>query len=774
MKKRLTIAGKINFYLIALAVTASLCVSAFLLYREYTIRLDDTVQSAVFTSREGSQQEIAIHYRDKEVLDQLLGNFLTLPGVKYAALFDQQGNELAVRSSENLPSYPFTDLYFVRQGVPELEMAVLQHEIDLSTEQFVDVTIPVFSLINPLDQDIRRADFGQAIANARNMGSKFLIGYYHLGISQTELIRSLIPFAQKLALISFAFILLVATATWLIARGITAPLASLAQMAEDIAAGKLDRSFRHKGSGEVSQIAAMLNVVMGELNKYKAKMETDHHLLSMKVEERTAQLSKRNEELNQAVKQVTQTKNRLRQLAYYDSLTSLPNRQLFTEQLDLLLRQAKREGRIIALLFLDLDNFKRINDSLGHSAGDLLLKEVGARLSSCVRDTDLLAKYVDNDTKIGVSRLGGDEFTVLLNNIDEPETAGKIADRLLQSLQTPMVIEGHELVITPSIGIAIAPRDAETVDELLKLADTAMYHAKAAGRNKFTFYTHSMRSSGVGRLKLESDLRKAIERQEMVLHYQPQVDSMTGEIIGAEALVRWNHPEQGLIPPIRFIPLAEEMGLIVELGAWTMIEAARQSKAFIDQGLILPKVAVNVSSLQFNQAFTNLVQKVIDDSGIEPHMLELELTEGVIMSNAKASIEALHKLKHLGVRLSVDDFGTGYSSLSYLSKFPLDELKIDRSFVIDFDKNVNSAGLVSAIIAMGKSLNLQLVAEGVDSVEQFRFLRDRKVDIIQGYLFSKPLPASELALLLKSNAFPEQIEEMANRSAAQSEIALKA
>lgn len=747
-------------FLILMAILASLSVSAFLLYREYHNRLEDTVSAATAMAEQGSQQQLALYYRDADVLNELLDKFLNLPAVSYSAVFDQTGKRVEARYEEGLHSYPSTDLFYLRKNFSELDIGLRVQARRYGRRTFKDLTIPVFARVNPLDKTIDRKDYGEVLAYSRNMGSQYLLGYFHLGINHGKIEQSLIPFAQKLGIVSLGFVLFVSLLVLIMTRRITAPLSSLAQMAEDISSGKLDRKFRAQGSGEVRQIASMLNIVMGELNKYKSKMDTDHHLLSMKVEERTAQLSKRNKELNQAVKQVTQTKNRLRQLAYYDSLTSLPNRQLFTEQLELLLRMAKREGRIIALLFLDLDNFKRINDSLGHSAGDILLKEVAARLSGCVRTSDLLAKYVDTEGKIGVSRLGGDEFTVVLNSIDCVETAGVIAERLLQSLQAPMLIEGHEVVITPSIGIAIAPQDADNVGDLLKLADTAMYHAKSAGRNNYRFYESSMKSSGLGRLKLESELRKAVDREELVLYYQPQVNTMTGEIIGAEALVRWKHPEHGLVPPARFIPLAEEMGLIVELGAWTMIEACRQSKAFHDQGLLLPKVAVNVSSLQFNPAFTNLVERVLEDSGLDPALLELELTEGVIMSNARASIDALHDLKQLGVSISVDDFGTGYSSLSYLSKFPLDELKIDRSFVIEYDKSARSASLVSAIIAMGKSLNLRLVAEGVDDPEQFKFLRDNEVDVIQGYLFSKPIPAPEFARLLKNNHFPDQIRQM--------------
>lgn len=765
MNPRLTIAGRINLFLLTLAIIVSLGAGSYLLYKEYHLHRDAAVEKVLAVANQGVEHQLALYYRDPVAMNELLTRFLALPGMQYAAIFDPEGNELLAKYGSGILSYPYTNFLYLRKGVGDLDQKLIDHRPSLGNEQFLDLSMPIFARVNPVGDYLDRNAYGEIIATLGNQGSQFVIGYYHFGISQTWLLESLYPFAQQLGLIGCGFLLLVALLTLIMTRRITAPLASLAQMAEDIAAGKLDREFRTKGSGEVRQIASMLNIVMAELNKYKSKMDTDHHLLSMKVEERTVQLSKRNEELNQAVKQVTKSKNRLRQLAYYDSLTALPNRQLFTEQLELLLRIALRENRIIALLFIDLDNFKRINDSLGHAAGDVLLKEVAARLSSCVRNSDLLAQYVDADAKIGVSRLGGDEFTVVLNGIDVPETAGLIAGRVLESLQAPMIINDHEVVITPSIGIALAPTDAQSVEQLLKLADVAMYHAKSSGRNTYRFYTSTMKSSGVGRLKLETDLRKAVDREELELYYQPQVDTITGKIIGAEALVRWNHPTHGLVPPVNFIPLAEEMGLIVELGAWTLEEACRQSKLWMDWRLDLPKVAVNVSSLQFNASFTDLIKKVLSDAGLPAEKLELELTEGVIMSNARASTDALVELKELGCSLSVDDFGTGYSSLSYLSKFPLDELKIDRSFVIEYDQSPRSTSLISAIIAMGKSLNLTLVAEGVDDPGQYQFLREQQVDIIQGYLFSKPIPADEFTVLLKNNHCPDQIEEMMVTSA---------
>jgi len=739
----------------------SIGVIGFLVYGKYHSNLQMIIEKQIFQSRDGVQQKIAIYFKDTEVLNSLLSGFLQNPAIEYVAVYDHMGLLISDQYQEETSLAQVSE--FIKVSTDALGLKTQQTTHELSSQvQIIEVSTPLFSFANPYRDNLTRERFGRILMSAHNKGAQHVMGYYVFGINLNYLKESLREYALHVAAACALLFLVVIFLTLRITRLITAPLANLAQLADDISVGKLDQTFRtSKGSGDAQQIASMLNVVLSDLSSHKAKMDVESQLLNMKVEERTEQLSRRNQELNKAVKQVTQAKNRMRQLAYYDSLTSLPNRQLFTEQLDLLLKMSKRENFSIALLFLDLDNFKRINDSLGHTAGDMLLREVAARLSNCIRESDLISQYFNAESKIDVSRLGGDEFTVVLNKLDSPVTAGIVAERLLESLQSPMLIDGHEIVITPSIGIAISPQDAYTVENLLKRADTAMYHAKSAGKNSFSFYSSAMKAAGVGRLKLEADLRRAVECEEMVLFYQPQVNIETGEISGAEALIRWNHPEHGLVSPDRFIPLAEEMGLIVKLGAWTLIEACTQCQAFLDQGLPLQKIAVNVSSLQFNGAFIELVNQVLIDTKLEPHLLELELTEGVIMSNAKASIEALHELKKLGCTLSVDDFGTGYSSLSYLSQFPLDELKIDRSFVVDYDKSENSASLVSAIIAMGKSLNLRMVAEGVDDVGQFNFLHKQGVQIIQGYLFSQPVPAAQFAKLLTEPApFKARIDEM--------------
>ncbi len=767
----MTVAGKINALIITLSLFASSVLTAFVVVSEYHSQRDKIRIQSTAEVKSQPQLQLDIYFNDTAALRQTLNTFSSSAGIQYTLVRDAQGKILARQDSGSFAPYKLVKFDTLRREVSVVEEGFVPHYPPEYSGSYTwlasltggakifDLTIPIFSVVNPLEKQLIRSDFGYALTAPEAVDSLHVIGYVQLGISRTALFASIIPFVIKILVLGLLFVLVCGIISMLVTRRITAPLSRLAKMADRVASGQTDRPLKIEGSGEIKEIATILNGVFAELKLHKTKMDVDHQLLSMKVDERTLQLSRRNKELNKAVKQVTETKDRLRQMAYFDSLTALPNRRLFTEQLGLLLRMATRNSQILALLFLDLDNFKRINDSLGHSAGDLLLREVGVRLSGCIRDSDVLAHYVDSDgSRINVSRLGGDEFTVVLNQIESVESAAIVAQRILDTLSAPMIIDGHELVITPSIGIAIAPRDAGDVEGLLKAADTAMYHAKANGKNSFLYYNSDMDAATEDRLQLETDLRKAIERNELVLYYQPQVDTQSGTVIGAEALVRWQHPEHGLVPPDKFISLAEEMGLINQLGDWVLEEACRQMVELREQGIELPKVAVNVSALQFNKRFIIHVEDVLRQTGLAPAALELELTEGLVMDHSTATLEALRDLKALGVSLSIDDFGTGYSSLSYLARFPLDELKIDRSFVVDFDKSDNDASLVIAIIAMAKSMNLNLVAEGVETHEQYHFLTQNGANVIQGYLFSKPVPAEELRPLLAPYHFLNQIQ----------------
>ena len=431
----------------------------------------------------------------------------------------------------------------------------------------------------------------------------------------------------------------------------------------------------------------------------------------------------------------------IRQLAYFDPLTRLPNRTLLQDRVEQALVAAEREGKQAALLFVDLDHFKTINDSLGHFAGDQLLIQVAQRLGECVRRMDTVA------------RLGGDEFVVLLSETTL-EGAGAVARKILAAVAQDCQIEQQQLRITPSLGISLYPQDGSDFGSLLKHADTAMYRAKEAGRNAYQFFANEMNVAALERLVLENSLRQALERGEFVLHYQPQVDVASGSIVGSEALIRWRHPEIGMVSPARFIPVAEVSGLIGPIGEWVLREACRQNRAWQSAGLPPICVGVNISSVQFRGGkLEESVRQVLDESGLAPEWLELELTEGTVMSDANATVDTLHRLSAMGIRLAIDDFGTGYSSLSYLKRFPIDRLKIDQSFVRDIVTDPDDWAIASAVISMGHSLRLDVIAEGVEHAEQLEMLRRQGCDEVQGYYFSVPLPADEFAELLRQQKF---------------------
>jgi diguanylate cyclase (GGDEF)-like protein/PAS domain S-box-containing protein len=434
-----------------------------------------------------------------------------------------------------------------------------------------------------------------------------------------------------------------------------------------------------------------------------------------------------------------QAQEHLQYLAHHDDLTRLPNRVLFMDRLDQALIRAHFHHRILAVLFLDLDHFKNINDTLGHNVGDRFLETTAQRLADCVREGDTVA------------RLGGDEFAVLLEDIAQLEDISLVARKVLAAFDAAFTVEGHELFITTSIGVSLYPNDGADGHTLLKHADAAMYKAKELGRNNFQYYSADMSARAFERLTLETHLRHALEREEFVLYYQPQVDVTQDRIVGVEALIRWRHPEFGLLAPQQFITLAEDTGLIVPIGEWVARGACEQAREWRALGLGDIRVAVNLSARQFNEPdFVDRMVRLVADSLMEAGMLELELTEGTVMKNAPQTVEKLRALSNLGVRFAIDDFGTGYSSLSYLSRFPIHTLKIDRQFVQNAPRDANDTEIVKTIIAMARSLKLAVVAEGVEEASQRAFLRDQGCDVMQGYLFCHPLPVEELTELLRS------------------------
>ena len=437
------------------------------------------------------------------------------------------------------------------------------------------------------------------------------------------------------------------------------------------------------------------------------------------------------------------SEQRIHRLAYYDALTHLPNRTLFQDRLHTALQQAERNKSWVVLMFLDLDRFKPINDSLGHAAGDRMLKDMAIRLLACVGDDDTVA------------RMGGDEFTLLL----QPRTtrqqalnrAINVAEQILASLVKPFVLESREFFVTASIGIALSPQDGNELSQLMKNADTAMYHAKERGKNNFQFYQADMNASALERLELESDLRHALEQQEFILFYQPQFSGDGKRLTGVEALLRWNHSRRGLVPPGDFIPVLEELGLVVEVGDWVLAEACRQLKHWHQAKVRVPKVSVNISARQFSDGqLGTRIATILKETGLSPACLELELTESILMREVSEALHILASLKNLGLSIAVDDFGTGYSSLNYLKQFPIDVLKIDRTFVDGLPSGEQDAQIARAIIAMAHSLNLAVIAEGVETHEQLDFLREHGCDEVQGYLFGRPMPAEQLVEQLQA------------------------
>ncbi len=437
-----------------------------------------------------------------------------------------------------------------------------------------------------------------------------------------------------------------------------------------------------------------------------------------------------------------EAEHRLLHLAYHDKLTNLPNRELFLDRLNMAISLAKRNRQEIAVLFIDLDHFKYVNDTFGHDQGDQVLQQVALKIKSCLRENDTLA------------RMGGDEFTIILQDFDNKDNVRLASDRILSKLDEPIRFHDQEIYLSASIGISFYPLDGEDATTLMKRADTAMYNAKNNGRKRLHYFQSAMEGYSSQRLEMERLLRRALDRSEFQLHYQPQFELDSGRLIGAEALLRWHNPDEGLISPDRFIPLAEETGLILPIGEWVLHEVCAQSRTWQQEGWYSFRVAANLSARQFSQAnLSHTISEILSQFNLEPAILELELTESVAMQNVETSLKTLQSLKQTGINMSIDDFGTGYSSLSYLKQFPIDRLKIDRAFIADIATDPNDAAIVVAIISMARCMGLKVIAEGVETEEQLSFLKMHGCNEAQGFLLGKPVPAEQFNYYLNHSGF---------------------
>ena len=566
------------------------------------------------------------------------------------------------------------------------------------------------------------------------------VGTVFLRLDMTIVRTRMLRYAGISSLVLLACLLVAFLISASLQRWITDPILHLAETARRITS---QRNFtlraKREGNDEIGACVDSFNQMLSEIQNRDNELEEHRNNLSDLVARRTAELLRANNELSDAKKRAESAVEKMTYQAYHDPLTNLPNRALLSDRLEHALERAHREHRKLAVLFLDLDRFKVINDSLGHALGDMLLCAVADRLKRCVRSEDTIA------------RLGGDEFMVLLDGITHVQDAARVAEKIIEKLSQPVVCEGHELPVTTSIGISIFPEDGEDSDTLMKNADASMYRAKEAGRNSYIFYRADMNASMHQRLTMETALRKALENGEFELHYQPKVETRSEEIVAVEALVRWQRPGHGMVGPDEFINLAEETGLIVPLGEWVLDEACRQASAWQQNGLVL-SVAVNISTRQLTStAIIDRIDAALRTHALSPALIELEVTESSAMQNTQSAAMTLHELREMGIKLAIDDFGTGYSSLAYLSQLPIDSLKIDRSFVRNIPHNQTDNSIAAAIIAMAHNLRLNVVAEGVETREQFEFLRGLDCDYMQGYLFGRPQTADELEQRLRND-----------------------
>ncbi len=766
----LSIASRIIFLFLSLGLIIASIATGYVTQKNYQVTLDGIVEQAVERTNFRPDLQFAFYKQDKDLLQSLLDDLLKTDNVIQAIAYSGIGDELVARGGAG--SKPLLSTVRSGSSVTDRRLVAVSGERNtggtgfwsalISGDSNLYLSIPVFSPLTPTRSSLDLADFIVA-HSGEEPNSRVVLGFLNLTIDRSALLSHVMPDAVMIFGGSILLLFLCTAPALLYTRQLTVPISQLNEAAAQFLSGERKETIDVDAQGEFRDLAQVFNDAVKRTGAKEETTELEHKLLLMQAGERATKLEEQEEELSRATDEINATKEELHRLANYDELTSLPNRQLFTEQLGLLLRMCERDGNPVAVLLLNIDNFNRINDSLGRAAGEQLLKEVGERLLGSLRGSDVLALNVDAPDNVNVSRLSGDEFAMALGQMEDVTSADVVAQRVVQQLMLPISIDNHELVLVPKVGISLAPRHGTDGEELLRLAAHAMHRARSLTGGAYLVYdTDDMQDTGKADLRMEAELRKAIERDQLSLHYQPQVDITSGAIVCAEAFLRWKHPDFGEVPPSRFIQLAEETGQMWELGDWVIAEACRQLREFEDLGIQLPRVAVNVSPEQIQPAFVSRLGEILEQSGLRPSKLELGLSEAVLMNNDESTLKFLLQLKELGVYLSLENFGASHAPMNYLSRYPLDEMKIDRSFVADCDKRQSASRLARAIIAMSESLELPPVAEGVETEGEFRFLSDQGVIKMRGYLFSKPVPAEELkSLLAVPWHYMEQIQKMA-------------
>ena len=753
----MSINNNINALFLATTILAGLLLGGYVAQREYHTEKDRVVAQALAEAKAHPELQILIYNRDRLHLANLLDSFTSLDTVTAAAAYDTAGVELSTRgpASDELGSLSKARRY---APIADGSIVVLSRDGDplgtgfwsalFSSESMLHLTHPVISSVNPAKRGLTNSDFFVSLAEPENNTSLRVMGYVHLGLDRSALITLIGPTIAKVLGIYLLLTLIAGAAIFVLTRHFTRPLSQVKKLADDIANGELAQELKLEGNSEFRELANVLNNVLSNVLLYRREAEVDRKLLARKMDENASLLSQRDDELLRAEEQISAARDRLHKLSYYDPLTRLPNRVLFSEQMQLLLNMNERDKAPLALLLLKVRGFRRINDTMGQAAGDTVLAEVSRRLTAQIRRSDVLSQNSEQQV-LDVSRMSSDEFSVVLNRMDKKESAGVVAQRILDAVSTPLPVEGQELVLTPVIGIAIAPEDATDLEDLVRAASVAMDSAKGSAEAGYAFYEPSMAQDASSQIQLEHDLRKATELNQLQLVYQPLVDVADGSIDCAEALVRWQHPELGMLPPSQFLPMAERIGVMTDIGDWVVREALRELKALTEEGLELPRIAINVSASQWRPDFAEYIKDSLLDAGLQPASLELGLAESILLDDDHATLIALESLQKLGVLLSLDNFGISSTPLRQLTQYPLDALRVDRNLVAGCNHDAENANLVQAVISVANSLKLRAVVQGVETEDEFRFLENLGVRAMQGYLFSRPVPAATLRELLQ-------------------------
>lgn len=607
-----------------------------------------------------------------------------------------------------------------------------------ATARHVDLPEPDFETNNILFWD----NHVELFSNITHEGE--IIGVVYIRSDLDAVHQRLIWFLGIVCVVLITSLLVTLMLSAQMQRIITDPLLRLSAIARQISIeGNYSLRVIGEGKDELGNLVVDFNKMLDEIQLREDELEDHRTQLEERVIQRTRELEESNNQLSQSKKQAETDAKRMEYHAHHDDLTGLPNRTLLNDRINTELAHARRHKSMMALLFLDLDRFKVINDSLGHAIGDQLLRVISRRLKNCVREEDTIA------------RLGGDEFMILLPRITSSSDAGRVGRKITEALDEPVSCNGHEIHITTSIGISIYPFDSTDVETLIKNADISMYRAKELGRNKVVYYTAEMNAGSRKQLALETNLRKALDRGELELHYQPKINTASNTIVGVEALLRWNHPTMGSVSPAEFIPVAEDSGLIIPIGEWVLETAFKQLREWHDAGHDELTMAVNLSSAQLSRSgIEATINDSISNAGIDPCMAELEITENIAIHDIDSAIAILNKLKCTGINIAMDDFGTGYSSLSYLRRLPIDIVKIDQSFVRDIPDSKEAILIAQAIIAMAQSLRLSLIVEGIENVKQLNYFRQQGCEVMQGFLFSRPVAAEDILEILNSHTIP--------------------